>query len=150
MTIRNFYADLYIKAGTDSFSLTTQELLDTELASNWTKIGAIEAGWEMKEDPGQKKEIQNGQMVVLSNIVTGKIAIIESTIANYQHLRSTFHRKVCNVIANESYGATGHAARAKNVYPVITKEGKSGDLIKINITFKTESATASLEEVDLT
>ena len=150
MTIRNFYPELYIKAGTDSFSLTTQELLTTELASNWTHVGAVEAGGEMKEESGQKKEILNGQMVVISNVVSGKFAVLESTIANYQYLRSTFHRKLCSVIMNESYGATGKAARAKNVYPVITKEGKSGDIIKINITFKTESATASLEEVDLT
>lgn len=150
MAIRNFYPELYIKAGTDTFSLTTQELLDTELTTNWTKVGAVESGGEMKEEPGQKKEIMNGQMVVMSNVISGKFAVLESTIANYQYLRSTFHRKLCNIIMNESYGATGKAARAKAIYPVITKEGKSGDVIKINITFKTESATASIEEVDLT
>jgi len=149
MALQNFYPELYIKAGTDSFALTTQELLLTELAS-WTKVGACEAGGGMKEEPGQKKEILNGLQVITSNVITGNFVLLEVTLANYAYLRATFHKVLCSVLMNQSYaGATGKTVRAKGVYPVITKEGKSGDTLRVNITFKTESGLASLEEVDM-
>ena len=106
MPIQNFYPECYIKAGTDAFSLTTQELLDAELAANWTKLGGMEAGGEMKEEPGQKKELLNGQMVVGSNIISGKLVLLEVTAENYAWLRASIHKKKCNIIFNESYGLT--------------------------------------------
>ena len=151
MALQNFYPELYMKAGSDSFSLTTQELLLAELASNWTRVGACEAGGGMKEEAGQKKEILNGLQVITSNVITGNFVLLEVTLANYAYLRATFHKKACSVLMNQSYaGTTGRTVRAKGVYPVITKEGKSGDTLRVNITFKTESGTASLEEVDMT
>ena len=109
MALQNFYPELYMKAGEDTFSLTTQELLLAELASNWTKVGACEAGGGMKEEAGQKKEILNGLQVVTSNVITGNFVLLEVTLDNYAYLRATFHKKACSVLMNQSYAGTVQA-----------------------------------------
>jgi len=149
MSIQNFYPECYVKAGTDLFSLTTQQSLDTELVANWIKLGGMEAGGEMKEEPGQKKELLNGQMVVGSNIISGKLVLLEVTTDNYAWLRANIHKKKANIILNQSFGTTGFTSRAQSVYPVVTKEGKSGDFLKVNISFKTENGSAALEFKDM-
>jgi hypothetical protein len=148
MDLRNFYPQVYMKAGS-GVTLTTQPALTTALGS-WTNLFGCEAAAEIKESKGKDIELTTGDKVQLSKVLDGAITLLEATAANYAYMRSTFHRKACSVIMNEAYADnTGAVVQVQNVIPFITKEAKSGDLIRIKIAFKIEKAETQLEMKEL-
>lgn len=138
MDFRSFYPDVYIKAG-DGITITTQALLTTALA-DYTNLEASESV-EIGESKGKDIQFTTGRKFQLSKINDGKISFLECTSANYDYLRLTFNKKVCSIILNEIYGSgAGLAVQIKNIIPSITRGVKSGDLMRIDISFKIESA----------
>jgi hypothetical protein len=142
--LRNFYPDVYMKLGA-GVTLTTQPALTTALAS-WTHVHGSEAGAEIKEAKGKEVELTTGDKVQLSKMIDGTITLLECTNDNYSYLRATFHNKVCSVIMNEAYlDNTGTVVQVQNIIPFISRDMKSGDLVRIKITFKTEASTLLMD-----
>jgi len=149
MLLRNFYPQIYIKAGSGLVSFTTQPDLTTAL-STWTNMFGCETGAEIKESKGKDIELNTGDKVQLSKKLDCTITLLEATVANYNYLRATFHKVVSTIMFNQVYAdGTGLVVEAKSIIPIVSKEVKSGDLIRIKITFSIESSAPEFQIVEL-
>lgn len=148
MELGNFYCRLYAKIGA-GLTLTTQSALTTALSS-WDDLFGTEAGASLTEEKGKNVELTTGDFVQLSEVLNGQMNFLECTEANYAYLRSTYNKKVCSFIMNAvNPDGTGIAVQAKNVIPNIMRSWKSGDMVRIAITFKVEASSLDFEIKEL-
>jgi hypothetical protein len=148
MELGNFYCQIYFKIGS-GVSLTTQGALTTALSS-WDNMFGTEANASINEEKGKNIELTTGDFVQLSEVLNGQMNFLECTEANYAYLRTTYNKKTCSIIMNAvNADGSGIAVQAKNVIPNIMRSWKSGDLVRIAITFKIESSVNEFEIKEL-
>lgn len=149
MELGNFYANVYMKAGA-GVALTTQSALTTALAANWQHLFACETGATINEAKSKDVEFTTGDKFELSKNVDGAITFLEVTEANYRYMRDNFNNKLCSVILNKvKPNGVGQVVQVQNIIPFIGREFKSGDLVRIKITWSTEASENILDVKEL-
>lgn len=148
MELGNFYCSVYMKAGA-GVTLTTQSALTTALAG-WQHLFACETGATINEAKSKDIEFTTGDKFELSKNVDGAITFLEATEANYQYMRANFNNKLCSVILNKvKANGVGQVVQVQNIIPFIGREFKSGDLVRIKITWSTETSESILDVKEL-
>lgn len=148
MELGNFYANCYMKTGA-GVTLTTQSALTTALAS-WQHLFACETGATINEAKSKDVEFTTGDKFELSKNVDGTITFLEVTEANYQYMRANFNNKLCSVILNKvKPSGVGQVVQVQNIIPFIGREFKSGDLVRVKITWSTETSESILDVKEL-
>jgi len=149
MELGNFYCSVYMKAGA-GVTLTSQSALTSALALSWEHLFACETGVTIGEAKSKDIEFTTGDKFELSKNVDGAITFLEVTEANYQFMRANFNNKVCSVILNKiKPNQSGQVVQVQNIIPFVGREFKSGDLVRIKITWSTESSENILDVVEL-
>jgi hypothetical protein len=148
MELGNFYCSVYMKAGA-GVTLTTQGALTTALAG-WQHLFACETGVTIGEAKAKDIEFTTGDKFELSKNVDGAITFLEVTEANYQYLRANFNNKACSVILNKvKPSGVGQVVQVQNIIPFIGREFKSGDIVRVKISWSTESSENILDVAEL-
>jgi hypothetical protein len=134
--LTNFYPNVYIKAGTGIATFTTVAVLEAALSA-WTWLSDSEAGAEMKNQKGREIESTKARKKQLSTKIDGMVNFLECTEANYDYLRANFNGKDCSILMYDSVMKVATQIDSVNVH--IGRDFKSGDVIRIKITFTFES-----------
>ena len=143
-----FSPDIYIQAGSTGTTASSQEALETALATGWDKLeGSTEGKLEETLEGG--KTLGRGYTFYAGKKIAFEAKNMQVTLANFNHLRGTYHNILSTIILNEkaTVAETGVLVQVKGIRPTINLVRKQNDTAIFDIKFNRIAGLTSIVDI---